>query len=84
MQTSDGGGGDGINREEYIAKVAQDIQDKLPDEFDIFEDLTFSDPTKTGFEWLFGSVVTMAFCHLNDIGNLSAFESLNGSSSTCF
>jgi len=36
MQTSDGGGGDGINREEYISKVAQDIQDKLPDEFDIF------------------------------------------------
>jgi dynein heavy chain len=36
MQTSDGGGAGGINREEYIAKVAQDIQAKLPEEFDIF------------------------------------------------
>jgi dynein heavy chain len=36
MQVSEGGGGDGMNREEYIAKVAQDIQDKLPEEFDIF------------------------------------------------
>jgi len=36
MQVSEGGGGDGMNREDYIAKVAQDIQDKLPEEFDIF------------------------------------------------
>merc|ERR1719443_314694 len=36
MQTSEGGEGGGVNREDYISKVAQDIQDKLPDEFDIF------------------------------------------------
>lgn len=35
MQTSDGGGDSGINREEYISKVAQDILDKLPESFDI-------------------------------------------------
>lgn len=36
MQTSEGGEGGGINREEYITKVAEDIQVKLPAEFDIF------------------------------------------------
>jgi dynein heavy chain, axonemal len=36
MQTSEGGDAGGFNREDYIAKVATEIQDKLPDEFDIF------------------------------------------------
>jgi len=36
MQTSEGGEGGGINREEYISKVASDIQEKLPELFDIF------------------------------------------------
>ena len=35
MQTSDGGDSTGINREDYIAKVADDILDKLPALFDI-------------------------------------------------
>lgn len=36
MQTSDGGDAGGINREDYISKVASEIQDKLPDLFDLF------------------------------------------------
>jgi len=35
MQTSEGGDSAGFNREDYIAKVASDIQDKLPERFDI-------------------------------------------------
>lgn len=35
MQTSEGGDSEGFNREDYIAKVASDIQDKLPERFDI-------------------------------------------------
>jgi len=34
MQTSEGGDGGGFNREDYISKVAGDIQDKLPERFD--------------------------------------------------
>ncbi len=36
MQTSEGGAAGDVNREEYIAKVASDIQTKLSKEFDIF------------------------------------------------
>jgi len=36
MQTSEGGESGGFNREDYISKVASEIQDKLPEEFDIF------------------------------------------------
>lgn len=36
MQTSEGGDAGGINREEYISKVAAEIQNKLPELFDIF------------------------------------------------
>ncbi len=36
MQTSGGGSEGGINREEYIAKIATEIQEKLPESFDIF------------------------------------------------
>lgn len=36
MQTSDGASEGGINREEYIAKIATEIQEKLPAPFDIF------------------------------------------------
>lgn len=35
MQVSEGGDAGGFNREDYIAKVAGDIQDKLPEVFDI-------------------------------------------------
>jgi len=35
MQTSDGGASGGINREEYIEKVASEISEKLPEQFDI-------------------------------------------------
>lgn len=35
MQTSDGGGGGGVNREEIITQIADDIQTKtLPEVFD--------------------------------------------------
>lgn len=48
MQVSEGGAAGGINREEYISKVASDIQDKLPDEFDIFNiKKKFEVPTPT-------------------------------------
>jgi dynein heavy chain len=49
MQTSDGGGGaGGVNKEEHIAKVATDIQAKLPVEFDIFNiRKKFETPTPT-------------------------------------
>jgi dynein heavy chain len=36
MQTSDGGSSGAVNKEEYIEKVAQDIYDKLPEVFDIY------------------------------------------------
>jgi len=36
MQTSDGGASGGVNREEYIEKVAAEISDKLPEVFDIY------------------------------------------------
>ena len=36
MQTSDGGGGGAVNKEEYVEKVAQDIAEKLPEPFDIY------------------------------------------------
>lgn len=36
MQTSDGGADGGFDRTEYISKVASDIQEKLPELFDIF------------------------------------------------
>lgn len=48
MQISEGGAVGGINREEYIAKVASDIQTKLPAEFDIFNiKKKFEVPTPT-------------------------------------
>jgi len=36
MQTSDGGSSGAVNKEEYIEKVAQDVYDKLPEVFDIY------------------------------------------------
>ena len=48
MQTSEGGSSGGINREDYIAKVASDIQSKMPPEFDIFNiKKKFEVPTPT-------------------------------------
>lgn len=48
MQTSEGGSGGGINREDYISKVATDIQTKMPVEFDIFNiKKKFEVPTPT-------------------------------------
>jgi dynein heavy chain len=48
MQTSEGGAAGGVNREEYIAKVASEIQSKLPEEFDIFNiKKKFEVPTPT-------------------------------------
>jgi hypothetical protein len=34
LQTSDGGGGGGVNREDLITQIADDIQTKLPEPFD--------------------------------------------------
>lgn len=36
MQTNDSGSAGGINKEEYVEKQAQDIADKLPEVFDIY------------------------------------------------
>lgn len=36
MQTSDGGGAGGANREDFVAEVATDIQSSLPELFDIY------------------------------------------------
>jgi dynein heavy chain len=36
MQTSDGGSGGSVNKEEYVEKVAGEISEKLPEEFDIY------------------------------------------------
>ena len=35
MQATDGGAGGGINKDEYVSKIANDIEDKMPIEFDV-------------------------------------------------
>jgi len=35
MQSSEGGGESGINKEEYVYKIAQGIEEKIPVEFDV-------------------------------------------------
>jgi dynein heavy chain len=49
MQTNEGGGGDGINKEEVITQIATDIQEKtLPDQFDVYNiRKSFNVPTPT-------------------------------------
>lgn len=37
MQSSEGGGDTGINKDEYVYKVASDIQEKIPVEFDVLK-----------------------------------------------
>jgi hypothetical protein len=36
MQTSDGGSSGAVNKEEYVERVAQEVYDKLPEVFDIY------------------------------------------------
>lgn len=36
MQTSDGGSSGAVNKEEYVQRVADEIHEKLPEVFDIY------------------------------------------------
>lgn len=90
MQTSDGGSAGGSNREEQISKVATDIQEKLPEEFDLFNiKKKFETPTPTQivllqeierFNYLLGliskSLKDLKRALVGEIGMSSALDNL--------
>jgi hypothetical protein len=48
MQTSAGGGGGGVNREDQISLIAEEIQSKLPEAFDEYNiRKSFDEPSPT-------------------------------------
>lgn len=48
MQTSGGGGSGGVNREDQISNIAEDIQSKLPEPFDEYNiRKSFDEPSPT-------------------------------------